>query len=51
MMVNFNTQFQFRLIVSDLPKLYNRYGDDFKTPCLRFAVDKMNDIAAKYRAS
>lgn len=37
--------------MEDLLKLYLTYGEDYKTPCLRFAIDKMNDIAAKYKAN
>ena len=31
--------------------MYKTYGDDYQTPCLRFAIDKMNDVAAKYTAN
>lgn len=34
--------------MADLPALYNRYGEDYQTPCIRFSVDKMNDVAARY---
>lgn len=37
--------------MAKLPDLYNRYGEDYQTPCVRFAVDKMNDIASGYTAS
>lgn len=37
--------------MEDLLKLYLTYGSDYKTPCLRFAIDKMNDIAARYKAN
>lgn len=51
LMVNFRAQFQYQLRMEDLLKLYLTYGKDYKTPCLRFAIDKMNDIAAKYKAN
>ena len=50
-MVSFRAQFQYLLNSNNLPDLYNRYGEDYQTPCIRFAVDKMNDIAARYPAS
>jgi len=50
-MVNFRAQFQYQLRMEDLYTLYLTYGEDYKTPCLRFAIDKMNDIAAKYKAN
>tara|TARA_B110000503_G_scaffold74237_1_gene114646 strand:- start:32 stop:172 length:141 start_codon:yes stop_codon:yes gene_type:complete len=37
--------------MEELNKLYRTYGEDYKTPCLRFAIDKMNDIAARYKAN
>lgn len=27
-----------------------RYGDDFKTPCEKFAIDTLNDAATKHGA-
>jgi len=49
--VGFRAQFQYQLTMAKLPDLYNRYGEDYQTPCIRFAVDKMNDIASGYTAS
>ena len=31
--------------------LYRRYGEDYKTPCSRYAIDAMTDDASKYQAS
>ena len=42
-MVNFNAQFQYQLDQKNLYNLYMRYGEDYKSPCIRFAVDVMND--------
>jgi hypothetical protein len=30
--------------------LYMRYGEDYKTPCEKFAIDTLNDLATKYDA-
>ena len=30
--------------------LYKRYGEDYKTPCIRFAVDSLNDKASSFSA-
>lgn len=51
LMVNFRAQFQYQLNQADLIKLYKRYGDDYKSPCIRFAVDSMNDQASQFAAS
>ena len=50
-MVNFNAQFQYQLDQKNLYNLYMRYGEDYKSPCIRFAVDTMNDQASKFSAS
>ena len=51
LMVNFRAQFQYQLNQGDLIKLYMRYGEDYKSPCIRFAVDIMNDEASQFAAS
>ena len=51
LMVNFRAQFQYQLNQKDLLTLYRTYGADYKTPCIRFAVDVMNDEASNYQAS
>lgn len=43
LMVNFRAIFQYQLNMKDLVTLYKRYGDDYKSPCIRFAVDCLND--------
>lgn len=43
LMVNFRAVFQYQLNLKDLIALYKRYGDDYKSPCIRFAVDCLND--------
>ena len=50
-MVTFSTQFQYQLQSTNLTKLYARYGDDYKNPCIRFAVDIMTDKASQFPAS
>jgi hypothetical protein len=51
LMVTFSAQFQYQLNPADLSKLYNKYGEDYKSPCIRFAVDVMNDQATDFFAS
>mmetsp|Transcript_32959 Transcript_32959/g.50417 ORF Transcript_32959/g.50417 Transcript_32959/m.50417 type:complete len:181 (+) Transcript_32959:6-548(+) len=51
LMVNFRAQFQYQLDAKDLLNLYLRYGEDYKTPCIRYSVDVMNDMAAQFAAS
>lgn len=51
LMVNFRAQFQYQLNQKDLITLYKRYGEDYKSPCIRIAVDKLNDLASNFQAS
>ena len=51
LMVEFRAQFQYQLNSADLSKLYLKYGEDYKSPCIRFAVDIMNDQATNFFAS
>mmetsp|Transcript_9674 Transcript_9674/g.16268 ORF Transcript_9674/g.16268 Transcript_9674/m.16268 type:complete len:264 (+) Transcript_9674:32-823(+) len=51
LMVNFRAQFQYQFNQKDLHQLYMRYGEDYKSPCIRFAVDVMNDEASQFSAS
>jgi hypothetical protein len=51
LMVTFSAQFQYTLDQKDLLNLYTRYGDDYRSPCIRFAVDTLNDQASQFEAS
>lgn len=51
LMVNFRAVFQYQLNQKSLITLYKKYGDDYKSPCIRFAVDTLNDQAAQFTAS
>jgi hypothetical protein len=51
LMVNFRAQFQYQLNQKDLVNLYKKYGEDYKSPCVRMAVDVMNDQASLFAAS
>ena len=46
LMVNFRASFQYKLQEGKLVELYRKYGEDYKSPCIRFAVDSMNDQAS-----
>ena len=50
-MVSFNAQFQYTFDRSDVRDLYLRFGENYKDPCIRYAVDILNDQATKYKAS
>jgi len=51
LMVNFRATFQYQLNMKNLIDLYKKYGEDYKSPCIRFAVDCLNDQAAQFQAS
>lgn len=51
LMVNFRAQFQYQLTQGNLTKLYLRYGEDYKTPCIKFSIDSMSDEATRFTAS
>ena len=43
MMVTFSVQFQYTIDQQNLLDLYLKYGEDYKNPCIRYAVDCLND--------
>jgi hypothetical protein len=49
--VRFSVQFQYTLNKLNLLELYLRYGEDYKSPCTRYAVDILNDRATSFTAS
>ena len=49
--ITFRASFQYQLEESGIYKLYMKYGEDYKSPCIRLAVDSMSDQAAKFNAS
>jgi hypothetical protein len=49
--VKFSVQFQYTLNKGNLLDLYLRYGEDYKSPCIRYAVDILNDKATGFTAS
>jgi len=51
LMVNFRATFQYQLNEKDLLTLYRKFGEDYKSPCIRYAVDCLNDQASKFQAS
>ena len=51
LIVTFNANFQFRLNKGDLFKMYMKFGEDYQSPCSRYAIDVLNDSAAKNKAS
>ena len=50
-MINFRASFQYRLNKNGLVDLYMKYGKDYKTPCVKLAVDKLNEFSSKYEAA
>ena len=49
--ITFKASFQYLLKAEKLFDLYVRYGDDYRTPCEKFAVDILNDAATKHDAN
>lgn len=49
--VRFSAQFQYTLNKASLQNLYMRYGEDYKSPCIRYAVDVLNDRATNFTAT
>jgi len=31
--------------------LFMRYGEDYKTPCMKYSIETLNDAATKYDAN
>jgi hypothetical protein len=51
LMVSFNAQFQYTFDRNRVRDLYLRFGENYKDPCIRYAVDILNDQATQYKAS
>lgn len=51
LIVTFNANFQYKLNKDDLYKMYMKFGEDYQSPCSRYAIDVLNDSASKYVAS
>lgn len=49
--VKFQVQFQYTLDKNKLRDLYLTYGENYRDPCIRFAVDIFNDRATAFKAS
>lgn len=51
LMISFKASFQYRLYDNKLFDLYMKYGEDYTTPCQKYAIDILNDAATKYDAN
>ena len=51
LMIQFKATIQYELLPEKLYDLYKRYGEDYRTPCMKFAIDILNDAATKHSAS
>ena len=51
LIVTFNAEFQYQLQRDKLFSQYMKFGVDYKSPCSRYAIDILNDSAAKENAS
>ena len=49
--LSFKASFQYLLDANRLYDLYMRYGENYRPPCERFAVDILNDAATKHDAN
>jgi regulator of protease activity HflC (stomatin/prohibitin superfamily) len=43
LMITFKVSFQYRLLDTRLYDLYYKYGEDYSTPCQKYAIDILND--------
>lgn len=48
--INFKASFQYILVPNKLYDLYMMYGTDYKTPCQKYVIDILNDVATQYDA-
>lgn len=51
LLIQFRASFQYKLMPDKLIDLYMRYGEDYKTPCIKYAIETLNDAATKYDAN
>lgn len=49
--ISFKASFSYLLMSQNLYDLYLKYGEDYRTPCEKFAIDALNDLATKYNAT
>ena len=51
LLIQFRASFQYKLMPDKLFDLFMRYGEDYKTPCMKYAIETLNDAATKYDAN
>ena len=49
--LHFKASFQYLLMPDRLYDLYMRYGDDYKSPCQKFAINILNEAATLHNAN
>jgi regulator of protease activity HflC (stomatin/prohibitin superfamily) len=49
--VSLEVSFQYVYISNHLYDLYMKYGTDYRTPCLKIAIDVLTDTSTNYTAS
>jgi hypothetical protein len=51
LLIQFRASFQYKLMPDKLFDLYMKYGEDYKGPCMKYAIETLNDAATKYDAN
>ena len=49
--ISFKAVIQFQLQSSNLYKLYMKYGENYRSPCEKHAIETLNDAATRYNAN
>lgn len=49
--ISFKATVQFQLQPANLYKLYMKYGDNYRSPCEKHAIETLNDAATRYDAN
>lgn len=51
LLIQFRASFQYKLMPDKLYDLFMRYGEDYKSPCIKYAIETLNDASTKYDAN
>lgn len=51
LLIQFRASFQYKLLPDRLYDLYMKFGEDYRGPCMKYAIETLNDAATKYDAN
>lgn len=51
LLIQFRASFQYKLLPDRLYDLYMKFGEDYRGPCIKYAIETLNDAATKYDAN